>query len=45
VTLIVVSLLTPREPQDKLDEFYALLHTPIGQEDRLKYAEVPILHY
>ena len=45
VTLIVVSLLTPREPQDKLDEFYALLHTPIGQEDKLKYAAVPILHY
>jgi Na+/proline symporter len=45
ITLIVVSLMTPREPQDNLDEFYALLHTPIGQEDRLKYAEVPILHY
>jgi Na+/proline symporter len=45
VTLVVVSLLTPREPQDKLDEFYALLHTHIGDEDRLKYAEVPILHY
>ena len=44
-TLILVSLLTPREPQDKLDEFYALLHTPIGQEDRLRYAEVKILHY
>lgn len=44
-TLIVVSLITPREPQEQLDEFYALLHTPIGQEDRLKYAEVTILHY
>jgi Na+/proline symporter len=45
VTLIVVSLITPREPQEKLDEFYALLHTPIGKEDTLKYAQVPILHY
>ncbi len=44
ITLIVVSLLTPREPQDKLDEFYALLHTPIGKEKRLQYAHVPILH-
>lgn len=45
LTLIVVSLITPREPQEKLDEFYALLHTPVGQEDRLKYAQVNILHY
>ncbi len=44
-TMIVVSYFTPREPEEKLDEFYALLHTPIGQEDRLKYAEVEILHY
>ncbi len=45
ITMIVVSYLTPREPQEKLDEFYALLHTPVGQEERLKYAEVKILHY
>ena len=45
ISLITVSLLTPREPQERLDEFYALLHTPIGQEDRLRYAQVPILHY
>ena len=44
-TLISVSLLIPRKPEEKLDEFYALLHTPIGQEDRLKYARVKILHY
>ena len=44
-TLITVSLLTPREPEERLDEFYALLHTPIGQEDRLRYAQVEVLHY
>jgi Na+/proline symporter len=45
MTLIIVSLLTPREPQEQLDEFYALLHTPIGQEDRLKHAQVKFLHH
>ena len=45
VTMIVVSYFTPREPQEQLDEFYALLHTPIGKEDKLKYAGVEILHY
>ena len=44
-TTISISLLIPRKPEEKLDEFYALLHTPIGQEDRLKYARVKILHY
>ena len=42
--LIVVSLLTPREPQERLDEFYALLHTKIGDEEKLNYADVEILH-
>ena len=45
ITMIVVSYFTPREPEEQLDEFYALLHTPVGQEDRLKYAEVKILHH
>lgn len=45
ITMIVVSYFTPREPEEQLDEFYALLHTPVGQEDRLKYAGVEILHY
>ena len=30
VTIIVVSLLTPRVPNDKLDRFYACLRTPVG---------------
>ncbi len=33
--MIIVSLLTKREPQKKLDAFYTLLDTPIGQESRL----------
>ncbi len=44
-TMVIVSFLTPREPQEQLDEFYALLHTPVGQEERLKYAQVEVMHY
>ena len=43
--LFIVSILTPREPQGQLDEFYALLHTPVGQEKRLGYAQVEVMHY
>lgn len=45
LVMVIVSLLTPREPKEQLDEFYALLHTKIGEEDRLKYADVEIMHY
>jgi Na+/proline symporter len=41
---ILVSLLTPPEPKHKLDQFYLLLKTPIGQEDVLRKAgfrEIP----
>ncbi len=34
--LIAVSIMTKPEPDDKLDAVYALLHTPVGEEDRLK---------
>lgn len=36
ITMIVVSLLTKSEPSEKLDKFYALLHTPVGEEYKLK---------
>ncbi|MFA7228575.1 MAG: hypothetical protein WC061_06020, partial [Melioribacteraceae bacterium] len=36
ITFIVVSLFTKPEPQKNLDRFYALLHTPVGEEYRLK---------
>jgi len=45
LVMIVVSMMTPREPQEQLDEFYALLHTPVGKEERLRYAQVEALHY
>jgi Na+/proline symporter len=36
VSFIGVSLLTPPEPREKLKAFYFLLHTPVGEEQRLK---------
>jgi len=43
-SLIIASLLTPPEPADALDAFYELLHTPVGHEDRLRAAGIPIIH-
>jgi Na+/proline symporter len=43
LAMIVVSLLTRPEPEEKLRAFYALLHTPVGEEWRLKEQGVPIL--
>jgi len=42
VTIIVVSMLTPPEPEKKLRDFYLLLDTPVGEEQRLKDAGVEI---
>ncbi len=36
IALIVVSLITKSEPKEKLDTVDALLHTPVGEEFRLK---------
>ncbi len=36
IALIVVSLITKSEPKEKLDTLYALLHTPVGEEFKLK---------
>jgi len=36
ITMILVSRFTRSEPEAKLDKFYALLHTPVGEEYRLK---------
>lgn len=36
VAFTLVSVLTPAEPKDKLDVFYALLQTPVGQEKSLR---------
>ena len=33
---IIVSLSTPQQPKALLDKFYTTLHTPVGQEDKLR---------
>jgi Na+/proline symporter len=40
VAFILVSLVTPAEPADKLKAFYFLLHTPVGEEHRLREAGI-----
>lgn len=45
VSYIVASLLSKPEPEGKLHSFYTLLHTPVGEEQRLAKAGVKaILH-
>ena len=41
--MIVVSLLTPPEPAAMLDRFYTILHTPVGQEQRLRDAGIEVV--
>ena len=41
--MIMISLLTRPEPERQLEKFYALLHTPVGEEWRLKEQGVEIL--
>ena len=36
IVIIIISLLTKSESAEKLNEFYTLLHTPVGEEYRLK---------
>ena len=36
IALIIVSLLTKPEPEEKLNAIYTLLHTPVGEEFKLK---------
>ncbi|VAX25421.1 hypothetical protein MNBD_IGNAVI01-1829 [hydrothermal vent metagenome] len=35
LVFILVSNFTKPEPKEKLDQFYALLHTPVGEENKL----------
>jgi Na+/proline symporter len=44
LTNIVVSLLTRPEPGQKLDQFYALLDTPVGKESRLREKGFEIIY-
>jgi Na+/proline symporter len=43
LVLIVVSRLTPPEPEEQLRKFFTLLHTPVGEEYRLKEQGVPVM--
>ena len=40
---IVVSLLTKPEDEKRLNEFYTLIHTPIGQEEKLEEAGIEVV--
>jgi Na+/proline symporter len=42
--LIVVSLLTRKQSKKQLDDFFMLLKTPVGEEQKLIDAGVPILY-
>jgi Na+/proline symporter len=42
IVMIVVSKLTKPEPEDKLRQFYMLLDTPVGKEDKLQRENVDI---
>jgi Na+/proline symporter len=44
VTLIVVSLLTKPISRKKVDDFFMLLRTPVGEEDKLIAAGVPMVY-
>jgi len=42
-TFIIVSLISKPEPEKVLNKFYALLHTPVGEEQKLKDAGIDIM--
>jgi Na+/proline symporter len=41
--MILVSFLTKPEPEQRLNKFYALLHTPVGEEHKLKEQGVEMM--
>jgi Na+/proline symporter len=43
LAMLVVSALTKGKPEKELDNFYALLRTPVGEEDKLLEAGIPIV--
>ena len=43
ITFFLISLFTKPEPKEKLDKFYTLLHTPVGEEYKLKEAGIDII--
>ena len=43
LTFIIVSIITKPESDEILNKFYALLHTPVGEEQKLKDAGIEIM--
>jgi Na+/proline symporter len=43
IVFIVVSLFTKPEPEEKMNKFYTLLHTPVGEEYKLKEAGIDMI--
>ncbi len=43
LAMIIVSLLTKGKSKKELDDFYTLIHTPVGQEDKLEEAGIPVV--
>ena len=43
LAMIVVSLLTPPTDEKRLNRFYTVLHTPVGQEHKLKEAGIEVV--
>jgi len=43
LVFIVVARFTPGEPKGQLDKFYTLLHTPVGEEHKLKEKNIDIM--
>ena len=43
ITFVIVSLLTKPEPEKQLNKFYTLLHTPVGEEYKLKEKGIDII--
>lgn len=43
ITFIAVSIFTKNEPEEQLNKFYALLHTPVGEEQNLKDKGIDIM--
>jgi SSS family solute:Na+ symporter len=44
LTIVLVSLATKPQPRKQLDDFFLLLKTPVGQEQKLIDAGVPIVY-
>jgi Na+/proline symporter len=43
LTIIIVSLFTPAEDEERLRQFYLLLNTPVGEEYKLKEQNVDVV--